>query len=406
MGGRLEQYSKVRMGMIGGGAGAFIGSVHRHAIMMDGYSELVCGAFSRDADNNQQTSAQFGINKDRVYDSWQSLIEGESTLPEKQRMQVLVIVTPNHMHVPIAQKAIQHGFHVFCEKPLAISLDEAELLAQRLKNTPVLFGLAHTYLGYPMVWQAQHLVASGAIGSVRKIIVEYPQGWLSANEEQSNKQAAWRTDPAQSGGSGCMGDIGTHAFGMAEFVTQHQISDICAELNIHIDGRRLDDDGAALFKTKQGATGTLIASQVCAGVENGLSIRVYGDKGGIEWQQMQPDTLIHRRTDAPFQVYRAGQGNVGLCAEAMSRCRVPAGHPEGYLEAMANLYSMFAKAVTHHQDHPVINSNVDGVPSIYSGLRGMAFIQTMLESAASDKKWTAFVASSADTQDLKNEVIL
>lgn len=373
---------KIRMGMIGGGEGAFIGAVHRHAAALDGQYELVCGAFSRDGGNNQRTADSLGITSDRVYASWEAMLESEAAKAENERMQVVVIVTPNHLHVPISKAAIKHGFHVFCEKPAGASFAEVNELADVLRASDRLYGLAHTYLGYPMVWQAKHMVAQGDIGKVRKVLVEYPQGWLSAPEEADNKQASWRTDPAQAGGSGCMGDIGTHAFSMAEFVIGDTVSHLCAQMNTVVEGRRLDDDGAAFLKTSGGATGVLIASQVCAGEENGLKIRVYGDKGGLEWLQMEPNSLIFRPVDAPYQVLRAGLGQPGLCDEAVSHCRIPGGHPEGYLEAMANLYTSFATAVRNGDKH-----TADGVPGIVYGQRGMAFIETMVESGASDTKW-------------------
>ena len=388
----MAKMNKVRMGMVGGGEGAFIGAVHRHALALDGQIELVCGAFSRDEGNNQRTADALGLDENRAYPSWEALLKAEQALPEDERMQVLIIVTPNHLHVPISIAAVEAGFHVFCEKPAAISLEEASRLKSTLKNSSALYGLAHTYLGYPMVWQAQHMVSGGALGTIRKVYVEYPQGWLSANEESHNKQASWRTDPAQSGGSGCMGDIGTHAFGLVEFVLGQQVTSLCAELQTHVEGRRLDDDGAALIRTEGGASGVLLASQVCAGEENALKIRVYGDKGGIEWQQMEPNSIIYRPLGEPFQVLRAGMGQPGLCDEATDRCRTPGGHPEGYLEAMANLYSYFAKAVkaadadgaSHHAN---ALGKAAGVPGIDSGLRGMAFIDAMLASSGSETKW-------------------
>lgn len=372
----------IRMGMIGGGEGAFIGAVHRHAAGLDGNYQLVCGAFSRNEENNTRTAAALNVSTSRTYDSWQSMLEEEAKLPEQQRMQVVVIVTPNHLHVPISLAAIKAGFHVFCEKPAGISFAEVKELQDVIHASESLYGLAHTYLGYPMVWQARHLVESGKLGKIRKVYVEYPQGWLSGEEETHNKQAQWRTDPAISGATGAMGDIGTHAFGLVEFVLNDSVTSLCGELNTHVEGRRLDDDGAALIKTKKGASGVLIASQVCAGEENALKIRVYGDKGGLEWRQMEPNSVIYRPVDAPYQVYRAGQGQVGLCDAASARCRVPAGHPEGYLEAMANLYTDFAKAVRANQ-----KGKADGVPGINSGIRGMVFIDAMLASTDSDTKW-------------------
>nr|WP_283623067.1 Gfo/Idh/MocA family oxidoreductase [Alteromonas macleodii] len=372
----------IRMGMIGGGEGAFIGAVHRHAAGLDGNYQLVCGAFSRNEENNTRTASALNVSTSRTYDSWQSMLEEEAKLPEQQRMQVVVIVTPNHLHVPISLAAIKAGFHVFCEKPAGVSFAEVKELQDVIHASESLYGLAHTYLGYPMVWQARHLVESGKLGKIRKVYVEYPQGWLSGEEETHNKQAQWRTDPAISGTTGAMGDIGTHAFGLVEFVLNDSVTSLCGELNTHVEGRRLDDDGAALIKTKKGASGVLIASQVCAGEENALKIRVYGDKGGLEWRQMEPNSVIYRPVDAPYQVFRAGQGQVGLCDAASARCRVPAGHPEGYLEAMANLYTDFAKAVRANQ-----KGKADGVPGINSGIRGMVFIDAMLASTDSDTKW-------------------
>jgi len=370
------------MGMIGGGEGAFIGAVHRHAAGLDGNYQLVCGAFSRNEENNTRTASALNVSTSRTYDSWQSMLEEEAKLPEQQRMQVVVIVTPNHLHVPISLAAIKAGFHVFCEKPAGVSFAEVKELQDVIHASESLYGLAHTYLGYPMVWQARHLVESGKLGKIRKVYVEYPQGWLSGEEETHNKQAQWRTDPAISGATGAMGDIGTHAFGLVEFVLNDSVTSLCGELNTHVEGRRLDDDGAALIKTKKGASGVLIASQVCAGEENALKIRVYGDKGGLEWRQMEPNSVIYRPVAAPYQVFRAGQGQVGLCDAASARCRVPAGHPEGYLEAMANLYTDFAKAVRANQ-----KGKADGVPGINSGIRGMVFIDAMLASTDSDTKW-------------------
>lgn len=379
----MAKLTKIRFGMIGGGEGAFIGAVHRHAAALDGQYELVCGAFSRDSVNNQLTGEALGIDDRRLYSSWQQLLAGEANVPLELRMQMVVIVTPNQLHVPISRAAIAAGFHVFCEKPAGISLAETQVLASELANTDRLYGLAHTYLGYPMVWQARQLVQSGQLGTLRKIFVEYPQGWLTEDLEASaNKQASWRTDPSQAGNSGCMADIGTHAFGLAEFISQQKITEICAELKSHVAGRRLDDDGAALFRTSGGASGVLIASQICAGEENALKIRLYGDKGGLEWHQMEPNTLLLKPHGAPSQSLRAGKGQPGLGMEALRRCRLPGGHPEGYLEAMANLYSDFAVAIRRGEQ-----GTPTGVPGIAAGLRGMAFIDTISASGQSDAKW-------------------
>ncbi len=378
----MAKIARIRAGMIGGGEGAFIGAVHRHAAGLDGHYDLVCGAFSRDAGNNQRTADSLNVDAARMYADWQTMLDEEARLPEEERMQVVIVVTPNHLHVPISTAAIEAGFHVFCEKPAAVSLQEAKSLASAMNGKPVLYGLAHTYLGYPMVWQAKHMVETGQLGTIRKVYVEYPQGWLSDKAETDNKQASWRTDPAQSGESGCMGDIGTHAFGLAEFVLGDTVTALSGVLNTHVEGRQLDDDGAALLKTRKGATGVLIASQVCAGEENPLSIRVYGDKGGLQWRQMEPNSLIYRPAGEPHQVLRAGLGNPGVCDEALRRCRIPGGHPEGYLEAMANLYSDFAAAIRDNQQ-----GTAKGVPGVHDGVRGMAFIDAMLKSSSSDDKW-------------------
>lgn len=375
---------KIRLGMVGGGQGAFIGAVHRHAIGMDGQYELVAAAFSRSMKNNQATAEQLGLDPARTYSSWQVMLETESTLPAEERIQAITIVTPNSTHVPIAIAAAKLGFHVMCEKPLGVSSEEAQALARTLSHSNTLFALAHTYIGYPMVWQARHMVANGVIGKVRKILVEYPQGWLTDYIEGDSKQAAWRTDPTQSGASGCMGDIGTHAFNLAEFVSGHRIETLSAMLNTVVPGRHLDDDGAANFRTSEGASGTLIASQVCAGEENAPKVRVYGDKGGLMWTHGEPNSLVHMPHGAPKRILRAGSGMPELCEAANSLCRTPGGHPEGYLEAFANLYTLFAEQI---RGTPRQGSMA--TPGIDAGLRGMAFIDAMLASSAADSAWTS-----------------
>lgn len=376
---------KIRMGFVGGGEGAFIAQAHHQAAGLDGRFELVCGAFSRDANNNARTANRLGLAQSRCYSTWQLMLDAERALPAEQRMELLVIVTPNHLHAPVASEALTAGFHVFSEKPAALSLAELRGLETRLNSSVGLYGLAHTYLGYPMVWQAREMVRSGVIGAVRKVLVEYPQGWLSQDVAgQGNKQAEWRGQPELSGVGGCIADIGTHAFSLAEFVADQTVTHLCASLGVHVDGRQLDDDCAMLFKMAQGATGVLTASQVCAGEENPLSIRVYGDKGGLEWRQEQPASLIHRSLDQPMRVLRSGIGQPWLCEAATQRMRLPAGHPEGYLEAMANLYGDYAKAIRGK----VEGHTAPGVPGIEVGLRGMAFIEAAIASHTSDAKWT------------------
>lgn len=377
---------KIRLGFVGGGEGAFIGQAHRQAAGLDGGFELVCGAFSRDARNNQQTGAALGLDASRCYSDWRQLVDAEAALPADQRMELLVIVTPNHLHAPIAVQALKAGFDVFSEKPAALNLRELLALKDVLQGGDRLYGLAHTYLGYPMVWQAREMVRAGVIGTVRKVLVEYPQGWLSQDVAgQGNKQAGWRDDPQQSGLGGCIGDIGTHAFSLAEFVTGQHVEQLCAALGTHIPGRQLDDDAAMLLRMSGGVSGVLIASQVCAGEENPLKIRVYGDKGALEWRQEKPSSLIHRALDQPLSILRCGVGQPWLCEAATRRMRLPAGHPEGYLEAMANLYGDFAHAIRERTEGP----DAPGVPGIETGLRGMAFIEAALINHRGEAKWTA-----------------
>ncbi|MGF6207991.1 Gfo/Idh/MocA family protein [Pseudomonas frederiksbergensis] len=382
--------AKIRMGFVGGGEGAFIAQAHRQAAGLDGRFELVCGAFSRDAQNNLNSGAALGLPASRCYSDWQQMIEAERLLPAEQRMELVVIVTPNHLHAPVASQALSAGFHVFSEKPAALNLAELLVLKEHVIRSHRLYGLAHTYLGYPMVWQAREMVRNGEIGVVRKVIVEYPQGWLSQDVAgQGNKQAEWRDQPELSGLGGCIGDIGTHAFSLAEFVADQPIQQLCAMLGVHIPGRQLDDDASMLFKMAGGASGVLIASQVCAGEENPLKIRVYGDKGGLEWRQEEPASLIHRALDQPLRILRSGLGQPWLCAAATRRMRLPAGHPEGYLEAMANLYGDFANAIRGE----VAGNDAPGVPGIEVGLRGMAFIETVIANHRGDAKWTELVCT-------------
>lgn len=383
---------KIRMGFVGGGEGAFIGQAHRQAAGLEGGFELVCGAFSRDPHNNRQTGASLGLPASRCYHDWQHMLDAESVLPLDQRMELLVIVTPNHLHAPIASQALKGGFHVFSEKPAGMNLKELLALKEDLQGSRCLYGLAHTYLGYPMVWQAREMVRMGVIGRVRKVFVEYPQGWLSQDlAAQGNKQAEWRDDPAQSGPGGCIGDIGTHAFSLAEFVADQPIQKLCAALGTHIPGRQLDDDAAMLFRMANGASGVLLASQVCTGEENPLKIRVYGEKGALEWRQEEPASLIHRTFDQPLRILRSGIGQPWLCEAATRRMRLPAGHPEGYLEAMANLYGDFAHAIRERIEGP----DVPGVPGIETGLRGMAFIEAALTNHRGEAKWTALKTGEA-----------
>ena len=375
--------------MIGGGQGAFIGAIHRIAAQLDGEYELVCGAFSSDPDKSRASGALLGLSPDRVYGSYQDLYKQELQLPEEERVQVLSIVTPNHVHFEPAKLALEHGFHVILDKPMTFSLEEALKLREVVEKSGKLFCLTHTYTGYPMVKEARQLVASGKLGKIRKVYVEYPQGWLSRFEEGSdNKQATWRTDPGQSGIAGSMGDIGTHAFNLAEYVSGLEVTQLCADINTVVEGRRLDDDGAVLLRFDNGASGVLIATQVAAGEENNVRFRVYGEHGGVDWQHADANTLQVKWLDRPAEIWRTGTGYVGSYAQHNSR--TPAGHPEGFLEAFANLYRNFALCVKAEMEGETPKVEWQDYPGIADGVRGMSFIENVIASGKSDTKWTEF----------------
>lgn len=380
---------RLRMGMIGGGKNAFIGAVHRIAANMDGLIELVCGAFSSHPDNARESGKLLFLPDDRVYLSYEEMIEKESRLPEGERMDFVTIVTPNHLHFAPAMLALEKGFPVVLDKPMTFTLGEALQLQKKVKETGLLFCLTHTYSGYPMVKQARQMVRAGDFGKIRKVYVEYPQGWLSRlSEKDGSKQAEWRTDPARSGKSGAMGDIGTHAAHLAEYISGLQITQLCADLSIMVEGRALDDDGNVLLRFDNGATGVLYASQVAAGEENALKIRVYGEKGGLEWAQQEPNTLLVKWLDQPAQVYRAG--TPWLSSYAKHNTRTPAGHPEGYLEAFANLYRNFAQTLSARLDGTTPSPESLDFPGVDDGVRGMAFIDNLIRSNESLEKWTSF----------------
>jgi len=383
---------KLRMGMIGGGKDAFIGAIHRHAANLDGKVELVCGALSINPEIALDSAQSLFLPKDRSYTTYQELIEKESQLPVDERMDFVTIVTPNFAHFAPAMLALEKGFHVVIEKPIAFTLDEAKQLKQKVEETGLLLLLTHTYSGYPMVKQARQMIAQGELGKIRKVWVEYPQGWLSQlTEREGNAQAAWRTDPKRSGKSGCMGDIGTHAAHLAEYISGLKITALCADLSIMVEGRALDDDGNVLLKFEDGATGVLMASQVAAGEENALKIRVYGEKGGIEWAQQEPNTLLVKWQDKPTQIYRAGSGYKGVLSDsALYNTRTPGGHPEGYLEAFANLYKNFTAVLSARLGHTVPDQEALDFPSVDEGVRGMAFIDNVVRSNESTEKWTPF----------------
>ena len=374
------------MGMVGGGRGAFIGNVHRMAAALDGQIELVCGAFSSDPEKSRLSGEDLYLPQERIYGSYEEMIKTEKTLPESERMDFVSIVTPNHMHFPPAKMALENGFHVVCDKPLCFDLDQAYALKKVVEDSGLIFALTHNYTGYPMVKQAKHLVQSGALGKIRKVVVEYPQGWLStALETTDSKQASWRTDPKRSGIAGAMGDIGTHAENLAEYITGLEISELCADISALVPGRQLDDDGNILLRFNNGARGVLHASQICAGEENSLSIRVYGEKGGLEWHQMEPNTLELKWLDKSKEILRTGVG--ALSESAMAHTRIPAGHPEGYLEAFANIYRNFAKCVQARIEGREVDEVYKDFPDVNDGIRGMEFIYKVIESGNSDQKW-------------------
>ncbi len=377
---------RMRMGMVGGGRGAFIGGVHRMASSIDGEIELVCGAFSSSPEKSKASGADLYLPAERSYGSFAEMIETEKTLPLGERMDFVSIVTPNHMHVPPAIMALEAGFPVICDKPVAFSLEEAKKLQEVVERTGLTFALTHNYTGYPMVKQARHMVQSGQLGKIRKVVVEYPQGWLSTVVE--NKQASWRTDPTKSGAAGAMGDIGTHAENLAEYITGLKITEMCADLTAFVDGRLLDDDGQVLLRFDNGAKGILNASQIANGEENDLNIRIYGETGGLAWRQMEPNTLTYRNQETGVKVYRTGVGE--LCESAQAHTRIPAGHPEGYLEAFASIYRNFANTIRKKMNGET-PSDIDlDFPTIEDGIRGMAFIENVVASSQSDQKWYPF----------------
>lgn len=382
-------HNKLRLGMIGGGQGAFIGAVHRIAARMDNMYELVGGAFSSDPERSKASGAALGLDPARCYGSYRELFEKEATLPEDRRMQVISIVTPNHVHFEPARLALENGMHVILDKPMTFSLAEALELGRIVKASGKRFCLTHTYTGYPMVKEARQLVASGKLGKIRKVYVEYPQGWLSRDEEGGgNKQAVWRTDPHQSGIAGCMGDIGTHAFNLAEYVSGLQVSQLNADIQTIVPGRKLDDDGSILLRFKGGASGVLFATQVAAGEENNIRIRVYGENGGLAWQQEDCNSLVVKWLERPNEIYRTAEAYTSSFAR--HNTRTPGGHPEGYLEAFANLYRNVAECIVADLEGRTPSPESQDYPGITDGVRGMAFIEHAIASGRSDQKWIPF----------------
>jgi predicted dehydrogenase len=378
------------MGMVGGGSDAFIGAIHRLAAFMDNQIELVCGCFSINPEISISSGKSYFLPDDRVYKTYAEMFEHELSLPEGERMDFVTIVTPNFAHFGPAMMALENGFNVVIDKPITFTLEEAKLLKAKVEETGLTLALTHTYSGYPAVKEARERIRRGDFGKIRKVFVEYPQGWLSSKlEDAGNAQASWRTDPKRSGKAGCMGDIGTHAHHLAEYVTGLKTVEVCAELNIFVPGRLLDDDGAAFLRFDNGAKGVLMATQIAAGEENAVKIRVYGDKGGLEWLQHEPNTLLVKWSDRPVEIVRTGQGYMSDIAK--HNTRTPGGHPEGYLEAFANIYRNFSLTVRAKMNGEAPKAEWLDFPTVEDGIRGMQFIDTVVEAGYNDNvKWVKF----------------
>ncbi|MFO7918514.1 MAG: Gfo/Idh/MocA family oxidoreductase [Anaerolineae bacterium] len=379
---------KLHMGMVGGGRGAFIGDVHRRAARLEGDVELVAGCFSSTPEKSKASGRDLYVPEDRVYGTWEEMVEGELALPEEERIDFVSVVTPNHLHYPISKAFVEAGFNVVCDKPLVHTVEEALDLVQAVQENDVLFAVTYNYTGYPMVKQARHLVQSGELGELRKVIVEYPQGWLAERIEtdEGEKQAVWRTDPERSGVSGCIGDIGSHAENLVSYVTGLEMEALCADLTTFVPGRELDDDGNILLRFKEGAKGILTASQVCPGQENALSIRVWGSKAGLAWYQEDPNYLYVQSNEAPEKVYK--RGNDYLCEAAVAATRLPAGHPEAFIEAFANIYKNYADALRCRLLGVEPSEVMLDFPTVEDGAQGVHFIHKAVESDATEVKWT------------------
>ncbi len=377
---------KLKMGMVGGGRDAFIGAVHRRAAIMDGGVELVAGALSSDPEKAKASGRDWYLPEARNYGSYREMAEKESKLPSGERIDFVSIVTPNYMHFPVAKTFLEAGFNVVLDKPMVLSSDEARQLMALVEKTGAVFALTHNYTGYPMVKQARHMVQTGKLGKIQKVVVEYPQGWLLTKlEDTGQKQAAWRTDPKRAGIAGCLGDIGSHCENLASYISGLEIAEVCADLTTFVPGRLLDDDVNVLIHYSNGARGILWASQVCPGEENNLRIRVYGTQGALEWHQEHPNYLYFRPPSGPEEVYK--RGNAYLCEAAKRATRIPSGHPEAFIEAFANIYTnatdtMRAKLLKRQPTELELD-----FPTVYDGAKGVFFIEKVVESARSKQKW-------------------
>lgn len=379
---------KLRFGMIGGGRGAFIGAVHRLVAIMDGKAELVAGCFSADPENSRQTGQNLLLDPTRVYATYADMVKAESRQPVRSRLDFVVIVTPNHMHFPPAKMFLEAGFNVVCDKPATLNLAEAKKLRDIVRKTKKVFVLTHNYTGNAMVKQARELVQIGHLGKIRKIVVEYPQGWLWQRlETTGHKQASWRADPKKTGAACCLGDIGTHAENLARYITGLRIESLCADLTTFVPGRLLEDDANILVRFSNGAKGVLHASQISIGEENNLNIRVYGDKAGLEWHQEHPNELIVKYPDKPREIWRRGNSYLGATAKKFTR--IPFGHPEGYLEAFANIYLEAFRAIEAEIEGKPQPKDLD-FPNIEDGVIGMTFIETAVKSGQAGAKWVKF----------------
>lgn len=375
---------KIRMGMVGGGPGSFIGGVHRIAARMDGKIDIVCGAFSQDPAKSKSMASELFIPEERCYASFDEMFEKEALLPPGERMDFVAVTTPNKVHFQIAMKALEKGFHVMCDKPMTYTLDEALKLREKVKETGLVFALMHNYSAYPMIRQMRSLIDSGKLGKLRKIVAEYDLGWLAA--PNAGKQATWRVDPALSGSAACVGDIGTHAEHLIEFVTGLKITELCSDLSTFVEGRKLDDDASILLRFDNGARGVIVVSEVASGEENQFKLRIYGSDASLEWSQQTPEDLIFRSNDQPMKIYRRSWADMDPAI--MPLTRLPAGHPEGFIEAFANIYNAFANAVGAAIEGKECKADFPGVED---GVRGMAFIDAVVRSSKNDQqKWLSF----------------
>ena len=380
----MAAQAPLRMAMVGGGPGAFIGPVHRMAAELDGRFRLVAGSFSRDASRNAEAGRMWGVRDDRIYGDYHQMIRAEAARPDGA--QLVAVVTSNDTHFAISAAALDAGLHVMSDKPATLNLAEARALAGKVAASGKVYGLTYIYTGYPMAREAREIVRRGDLGAIRKVVVEYAQGWLSRPiERDGDRQAGWRADPAQAGVGGCIGDIGVHAFNMAEFVSGLRVERLCADLSSMVPGRVLDDDCNMLLRFAGGARGVLIASQISAGARNGMTIKVYGEKGGLCWSHERPNELSLDLLDAPSQILHAASGY--LSAPARARVRIPTGHPEGFIEAFANLYADMADAIAEGRTDPA------PLPGIADGVRGMAFVERAVAASRDGEGWVSLEAA-------------